>query len=138
MRDIVRLKTERELVRVKIQDGNAFWNEIGVNAGVSNLMLLSLNLLLPVLVNAAKLKFTAASINLKGEVEEDLMFDTGVLNGNEVKTKARKKWLSLKIPLKKKDQIAIDEEVARNLEAQLQAKLEEEESFKTKGKKEAT
>ncbi|GKC05937.1 hypothetical protein Tco_0997547 [Tanacetum coccineum] len=63
MRDIVRLKTERELVRVKIHDGNAFWNEIGVNAGVSKLMLLSLNLLLPVLVNAAKLKLTAASIN---------------------------------------------------------------------------
>ncbi|GKF42323.1 hypothetical protein Tco_0125665, partial [Tanacetum coccineum] len=30
-------------------------------------------------------------------------------------------------PLKKKDQITIDEEVARNLEAQLQAELEEEE-----------
>ncbi|GJY16950.1 hypothetical protein Tco_0387372, partial [Tanacetum coccineum] len=29
-------------------------------------------------------------------------------------------------PLKKKDQIAMDEEVARNLEAQLQAELEEE------------
>ncbi|GKA58066.1 hypothetical protein Tco_0757254 [Tanacetum coccineum] len=32
-----------------------------------------------------------------------------------------------KVPLKKKDQIAMDEEVARNLEAQLQAELEEEE-----------
>ncbi|GJT94066.1 hypothetical protein Tco_1082911 [Tanacetum coccineum] len=31
------------------------------------------------------------------------------------------------VPLKKKDQIAMDEEVARNLEAQLQAELEEEE-----------
>ncbi|GJU45937.1 hypothetical protein Tco_1203203 [Tanacetum coccineum] len=41
--------------------------------------------------------------------------------------KARQKWLSLKKPLKKKDQIAMDEEVARNLEAQLQAELEEEE-----------
>ncbi|GKC00838.1 hypothetical protein Tco_0986974, partial [Tanacetum coccineum] len=60
MRDIVRLKTERELVRVKIHDGNAFWNEIGVNAGVSKLMLLSLNLLLPVLVNAARHKLTTA------------------------------------------------------------------------------
>ncbi|GJR53791.1 hypothetical protein Tco_1404312 [Tanacetum coccineum] len=30
-------------------------------------------------------------------------------------------------PLKKKDQIAMDEEVTRNLEAQLQAELEEEE-----------
>ncbi|GJY88765.1 hypothetical protein Tco_0503393 [Tanacetum coccineum] len=31
------------------------------------------------------------------------------------------------VPLKKKDQIAMDEEVARNLEAQLQVELEEEE-----------
>ncbi|GJR00956.1 putative reverse transcriptase, RNA-dependent DNA polymerase [Tanacetum coccineum] len=55
--------SERELVRVKIHDGNAFWNGIGVNAGVSKLMLLSLNLLLPVLVNVAKLKLTAANIS---------------------------------------------------------------------------
>ncbi|GJR68955.1 hypothetical protein Tco_0015020 [Tanacetum coccineum] len=59
MRDIVRSKTERELVRVKIHDENAFWNEIGVNAGVSKLMLLSLNLLLPVLVYAARHSLTA-------------------------------------------------------------------------------
>ncbi|GJR98302.1 hypothetical protein Tco_0270476 [Tanacetum coccineum] len=59
MRDIVRSKTERELVRVKIHDGNAFWNEIRVNAGVSKLMLLSLNLLLPVLVYAARHSLTA-------------------------------------------------------------------------------
>ncbi|GJV64204.1 hypothetical protein Tco_1475032 [Tanacetum coccineum] len=59
MRDIVRLKTERELVRIKINDGNAFWNEIGVNAGVSKLMLLSINLLLPVLVYAARHSLTA-------------------------------------------------------------------------------
>ncbi|GJZ37341.1 hypothetical protein Tco_0583532 [Tanacetum coccineum] len=59
MRDIVRSKTERELVRVKIHDGNAFWNKIGVNAGVSKLMLLSLNLLLPVLVYAARHSLTA-------------------------------------------------------------------------------
>ncbi|GJT49035.1 putative ribonuclease H-like domain-containing protein, partial [Tanacetum coccineum] len=45
---------DSELVRVKIHDGNAFWNEIGVNAGVSKLMLLSLNLLLPVLVYSAR------------------------------------------------------------------------------------
>ncbi|GJR27341.1 hypothetical protein Tco_1103573 [Tanacetum coccineum] len=59
MRDIVRLKTERELVRIKINDGNAFWNEIRVNAGVSKLMLLSINLLLPVLVYAARHSLTA-------------------------------------------------------------------------------
>ncbi|GKF74363.1 hypothetical protein Tco_0220695, partial [Tanacetum coccineum] len=31
------------------------------------------------------------------------------------------------VPLKKKDQVALDEEMARNLEAQLQAELIEEE-----------
>ncbi|GJX67245.1 putative ribonuclease H-like domain-containing protein [Tanacetum coccineum] len=35
------IKTERELVRITIDDGNAFWNEIGVNADVLKLMLLS-------------------------------------------------------------------------------------------------
>ncbi|GKB39477.1 hypothetical protein Tco_0884419 [Tanacetum coccineum] len=50
MRDIVRLKTERELVRIIIDDGNAFWKEIRVNAGVLKLMMLSLKL------NAAKIK----------------------------------------------------------------------------------
>ncbi|GKA61115.1 putative ribonuclease H-like domain-containing protein, partial [Tanacetum coccineum] len=58
IREIVRSKRERELVRVKIHDGNAFWNEIGVNGGISKLMLLSLNLLLPVLVYAARHSLT--------------------------------------------------------------------------------
>ncbi|GJR52281.1 hypothetical protein Tco_1402802 [Tanacetum coccineum] len=58
MRYIIRLKTERELVRIKIHDGNAFWNEIRVNAGLSKLMLLSLNLLLPVLVYATRHSLT--------------------------------------------------------------------------------
>ncbi|GKD32906.1 hypothetical protein Tco_1248415, partial [Tanacetum coccineum] len=49
----------RELVRIKINDGNAFWNEIGVNAGVSKLMLLSINVLLPVLVYAVRHSLTA-------------------------------------------------------------------------------
>ncbi|GJS91847.1 hypothetical protein Tco_0774483 [Tanacetum coccineum] len=59
MRDIVRSKIEREFVRVKIPDGNAFWNKIRVNAGISKLMLLSLNLQLPVLVYAARHSLTA-------------------------------------------------------------------------------
>ncbi|GJX59530.1 hypothetical protein Tco_0290920 [Tanacetum coccineum] len=50
--------SERELVRIKIDDGNAFWNEIGVNAGDSKLMLLGIHLLLPVLVNAVRHKLT--------------------------------------------------------------------------------
>ncbi|GKA19623.1 hypothetical protein Tco_0699538 [Tanacetum coccineum] len=31
----VRIKTERELVRINIDDGNAFWNDIEVNIGIS-------------------------------------------------------------------------------------------------------
>ncbi|GKC39010.1 hypothetical protein Tco_1051394 [Tanacetum coccineum] len=60
LRDIVRIKTKRELVRIKIDDGNAFWNEIGVTAGDSKLMVLGIHLLLPVLVNAVRHKLTTA------------------------------------------------------------------------------
>ncbi|GKB76371.1 hypothetical protein Tco_0943266 [Tanacetum coccineum] len=45
----------------------------------------------------------------------------------QAKDKGKSKMVEPEKPLKKKDQIAIDEEVARNLEAQLQAELEEEE-----------
>ncbi|GJT38173.1 hypothetical protein Tco_0938038 [Tanacetum coccineum] len=45
----------------------------------------------------------------------------------QAKDKGKAKMVEPKKPLKKKDQITIDEEVVRNLEAQLQAKLEEEE-----------
>ncbi|GKA26251.1 hypothetical protein Tco_0712360 [Tanacetum coccineum] len=45
----------------------------------------------------------------------------------QAKDKGKAKMVEPKKPLKKKDQIAMDEEVARNLEAQLQAELEEEE-----------
>ncbi|GKB04709.1 hypothetical protein Tco_0832904 [Tanacetum coccineum] len=41
------------------------------------------------------------------------------------------------VPLKKKDQIALDEEIARNLEAQIQAKLIEEERLARKKEEEA-
>ncbi|GJW47375.1 hypothetical protein Tco_0079021 [Tanacetum coccineum] len=45
----------------------------------------------------------------------------------QAKDKGKAKMVEPEKPLKKKYQIAIDEEVARNLEAQLQAELEEEE-----------
>ncbi|GJV56035.1 hypothetical protein Tco_1457040 [Tanacetum coccineum] len=60
MRDIVRIKTERELVRIKIEDGNAFWNEIGVNTGDS--------------VNAARHTLTTAK-----KLEESDGFE-GIIN----------------------------------------------------------
>ncbi|GJY11155.1 hypothetical protein Tco_0379340 [Tanacetum coccineum] len=50
-----------------------------------------------------------------------------VTTAGEAKDKGKAKMVEPEKPLKKKDQIAIDEEVARNLEAQLQAELEEEE-----------
>ncbi|GJZ09640.1 ribonuclease H-like domain-containing protein [Tanacetum coccineum] len=37
IRDDVSSKIERELVRIKIDDGNAFWNEIEVYAGISKI-----------------------------------------------------------------------------------------------------
>ncbi|GKD56108.1 hypothetical protein Tco_1289495 [Tanacetum coccineum] len=40
-----------------------------------------------------------------------------------IKDKGKAKMDKPEVPLKKKDQIALDEEMARNLEAQLQAKL---------------
>ncbi|GKB95883.1 hypothetical protein Tco_0982020 [Tanacetum coccineum] len=42
------------------------------------------------------------------------------------------------VPLKKKDQVALDEEMARNLEAQLQAELIEEERLARQKEEEAT
>ncbi|GJR17832.1 hypothetical protein Tco_0966359 [Tanacetum coccineum] len=47
------------------------------------------------------------------------------------------KMVEPKKPLKKKDQIAIDEDVARNLEAQLQAELEEEDRLSRQKEEEA-
>nr|GFB41148.1 hypothetical protein [Tanacetum cinerariifolium] len=45
----------------------------------------------------------------------------------KAKDKCKAKMIEPEKPLKRKDQIMIDEEVARNLEAQMQAELEEEE-----------
>ncbi|GJQ90925.1 hypothetical protein Tco_0002064 [Tanacetum coccineum] len=53
------------------------------------------------------------------------------------KDKGKAKIVEPKKPLKRKDQIAFDEEVARNLEAQLQAELEEEERLARQKEKEA-
>ncbi|GJV70326.1 putative ribonuclease H-like domain-containing protein [Tanacetum coccineum] len=54
------LMAERELVRIKIDDGNAFWNETEVNAGDSKLMLLGINLLLLLKVDDVRVKLTTA------------------------------------------------------------------------------
>ncbi|GJR10886.1 hypothetical protein Tco_0793538, partial [Tanacetum coccineum] len=54
-----------------------------------------------------------------------------------IKDKGKAKMDKPKVPLKKKDQIALDEEMARNLEAQIQAELIEEERLARKKEKEA-
>ncbi|GJU55154.1 hypothetical protein Tco_1228868 [Tanacetum coccineum] len=55
----------------------------------------------------------------------------------QAKDKGKGIMVEPEVPLKKKDQIAMDKEVARNLEAQLQAELEEEERLARKKEEEA-
>ncbi|GKB18770.1 hypothetical protein Tco_0852693 [Tanacetum coccineum] len=55
----------------------------------------------------------------------------------QAKDKGKGIMVEPEVSLKKKDQISMDEEVARNLEAQLQAELEEEERLARKKEEEA-
>ncbi|GJR60116.1 hypothetical protein Tco_1502278 [Tanacetum coccineum] len=50
---------------------------------------------------------------------------------------AKKKCGNMEVPLKNKDQVALDEEMARNLKAQLQAKLIKEERLARQKEEEA-
>ncbi|GJX86532.1 hypothetical protein Tco_0337306 [Tanacetum coccineum] len=54
------------------------------------------------------------------------------------KGKGKGKIVEPEVPLKKKDQVSLDEEMARNLEAQLQAELIEEERLARKKEEEAS
>ncbi|GKA87810.1 ribonuclease H-like domain-containing protein, partial [Tanacetum coccineum] len=56
---------------------------------------------------------------------------------SKTKDKGKAKMDEPEVPLKKKDQIALDEEMARNLEAQIQAELIEEERLARKKEEEA-
>ncbi|GJZ88855.1 hypothetical protein Tco_0660637 [Tanacetum coccineum] len=111
-------------------------------------------------------------VNKTQEMNDDnLMFDTGVLEEQEIKfekvvedpivciattkksiptsatevvntasaikDKGKGKIVEPEVPLKKKDQVALDEEMARNLEAQLQAELIEEERLVRQKEEEA-
>ncbi|GJS05978.1 hypothetical protein Tco_0362774 [Tanacetum coccineum] len=59
------------------------------------------------------------------------------VSSSSIKDKGKAKMDEPKVPLKKKDQIALDEEMATNLEAQIQAELIEEERLTRKKEKEA-
>ncbi|GJS73040.1 putative ribonuclease H-like domain-containing protein [Tanacetum coccineum] len=56
---------------------------------------------------------------------------------SKTKDKGKAIMIEPEVPLKKKDQVALDEEMARNLEAQLQAELIEEERLARKKEEEA-
>ncbi|GJV42299.1 hypothetical protein Tco_1420739 [Tanacetum coccineum] len=56
---------------------------------------------------------------------------------SKTKDKGKAIMIKPKVPLKKKDQVALDEEMARNLEAQLQAELIEEERIAGEKEEEA-
>ncbi|GJR48444.1 putative ribonuclease H-like domain-containing protein [Tanacetum coccineum] len=56
----------------------------------------------------------------------------------QVKDKGKGKMVKPEVPLKKKDQVALDEEMARNLEAQLQAELMKKRGLQGKRKKKPT
>nr|GEY66811.1 hypothetical protein [Tanacetum cinerariifolium] len=60
------------------------------------------------------------------EPKETTIRTTTIVPSQGSKDKGKAKMIEPEKPLKKKDQIMIDEDVARNLEAQLQAELEEE------------
>ncbi|GJX79634.1 hypothetical protein Tco_0327783, partial [Tanacetum coccineum] len=93
-----------------------------------------------------------AKVNLVNETEEmndeNLMFDTCVLEEQEIefekmvesqykRDKGKGKIVEPEVPLKKKDQVALDEEMARNLKAQLQAEHIEEERLARQKEEEA-
>nr|GFB71447.1 hypothetical protein [Tanacetum cinerariifolium] len=71
------------------------------------------------------------------EPKETVIRTTTTVPSQSLKEKGKAKMIEPKKPLKKEDQIRIDEEVARNLEAQLQAKLEEEERLARQKEEEA-
>ncbi|GKB73308.1 hypothetical protein Tco_0934720 [Tanacetum coccineum] len=59
------------------------------------------------------------------------------VSSSSIKNKGKAKMDELEVPLKKKDQITLDEEMARNLKAQIQAELIEEERLARKKEEEA-
>ncbi|GJX23956.1 hypothetical protein Tco_0228401, partial [Tanacetum coccineum] len=59
------------------------------------------------------------------------------VSSSSIKDKGKAKMDEPEVPLKKKDQIALDEEMARNVEAQIQAELIEEERLARKKEEES-
>nr|GEX64802.1 retrovirus-related Pol polyprotein from transposon TNT 1-94 [Tanacetum cinerariifolium] len=81
------------------------------------------------LVSTADPVITAGEVVTTAEPEETAIRTTTIVPSQGSKDKGKAKMIEPKKHLKNKNQIMIDEEVARNLEAQLQAELEEEEGL---------
>ncbi|GJY50976.1 hypothetical protein Tco_0441823 [Tanacetum coccineum] len=71
------------------------------------------------------------------DVGESITRTPTSVSSSSIKDKGKAKMDEPEVPLKKKDQIALDEEMARNLEAQIQAELIEEERLARKKEEEA-
>ncbi|GJZ15663.1 retrovirus-related pol polyprotein from transposon TNT 1-94 [Tanacetum coccineum] len=78
----------------------------------------------------------AKGITFRDASESITRIPTSV-SSSSIKDKGKAKMDEPEVPLKKKDQIALDEEMARNLEAQIQAELIEEERLARKKEEEA-
>ncbi|GJT09905.1 hypothetical protein Tco_0856947 [Tanacetum coccineum] len=78
----------------------------------------------------------AKGITFRDASESTTRIPTSV-SSSSIKDKRKAKMDEPEVPLKKKDQIALDEEMARNLEAQIQAELIEEERLTRKKEEEA-
>ncbi|GJT97394.1 hypothetical protein Tco_1092912 [Tanacetum coccineum] len=99
-------------------------------------------------VNAATTTTTTATTTVADEVEMTLAQTLieiksakpkakGIVKGQGSKDKGKENMIESEKPLKKKDQIMYDQEVALNLQAQLQAELEEEERISRQKEEEA-
>ncbi|GJV99298.1 hypothetical protein Tco_1554550 [Tanacetum coccineum] len=100
----------------------------------------------PKLVTTATTTVTFVRPRAKGIIfhdqEEQVPISTKTFSSSQsqipqVKDKGKGKMVEPEVPLKKKDQVALDEEMARNLKAQLQAELIEEERLARQKEEEA-
>ncbi|GJU60490.1 hypothetical protein Tco_1238256 [Tanacetum coccineum] len=171
MRDIVSLKTERELVRINIDDGNAFCNEIEVNAvpvntaeivsiaeiktsAAPSTIVVSPPVITEVEITLAQtlveLKSAKSKVVIQEPVQSTITIapstipkakgitfrDAGEIttrtptsvSSSSIKDKGKTKMVEPEVPLNKKDQIRLDEELVRRLDAEEQeaARLERE------------
>ncbi|GJZ71908.1 hypothetical protein Tco_0635759 [Tanacetum coccineum] len=81
----------------------------------------------------AKILLKSKQLNLK--IKQHQLHQA--LQPSKTKDKGKAIMIEPEVPLKKKDQVALDEEMARNLEAELQAELIEEEKMARKKEEEA-